>query len=155
MKPKIVTLCGSTRFKDAFTKAQLDETLAGKIVLTIGCNMRTDADIFSELSEEEMERTKKRLDWLHMRKIELSDEILVLNVDGYVGESTSREIAYAYIRGLLIRWLEPERTIRNAAAVHYSNWRNKSEFFELIEENSALATAEGREPPATRSKNGT
>ena len=132
MKPIIVTLCGSTKFKDAFVKAQLEETLAGRIVLTIGCAMHADPEIFGHLSEEEMTATKKRLDALHFRKIEMSDEILVLNVGGYVGESTSREIARAHMLSLPVRWLEPEKTIRNAAAVYYSNWREKPEFLDLI-----------------------
>ena len=145
MKPRVVTLCGSTRFRDAFLKAQLDETLAGKIVLTIGCSMLADADLFADLLEEEQERTKKRLDWLHMRKIEMSDEILVLNVGGYVGESTSREIAYAFLRGLEIRWLEPERTFRNAAALYCARWRDRQEFFELIEADSSVVRERGKE----------
>lgn len=138
MRPTIVTLCGSTRFKDAFTKAQLDETLAGKIVLTIGCNMRSDSDLFAALSEEEQERTKRRLDWLHMRKIEMSDEILVLNVDGYVGESTSREIAYAHLRGIPTRWLEENKRDDLAPANLLARWRFLPEFYELIEADSAI-----------------
>lgn len=105
-KPKIVTLCGSTRFSEAYQKAQLEETLAGRIVLTIGCNMRTDKDIFEDMPEPELRRTKARLDILHLRKIDISDEILVLNVGGYIGESTEREIEYAQSIGLKVRYLE-------------------------------------------------
>jgi hypothetical protein len=50
-RPKIICLCGSTRFKDAFREANLKETLAGKIVLTIGCDMKTDKEILGHLSK--------------------------------------------------------------------------------------------------------
>ena len=105
-KPTIVCLCGSTRFVDAFQKAQLDETRAGKIVLTIGCDMKSDIEIFGALSSKELLAIKFKLDYLHLRKIDLADEILVLNVDGYVGDSTSREVEYAISQGKKIRWLE-------------------------------------------------
>ncbi len=107
--PTVVTLCGSTRFKDAFTKAQLDETLRGNIVLTIGCNMKSDAEVFADTSPEQLQSIKIRLDVLHFRKIDLSDEILVLDVDGYIGESTSREIAYAMSVGKKVRFLSSEK----------------------------------------------
>ncbi|GLV56333.1 hypothetical protein KDH_31740 [Dictyobacter sp. S3.2.2.5] len=99
--PTIVCLCGSTRFSDAFKKANLQETLAGKIVLSIGCDFQSDDAL--GLTEED----KARLDILHLRKIDIADEILVLNVGDYIGQSTSREIAYARERGISIRWLEP------------------------------------------------
>lgn len=105
--PIIVCLCGSTRFSAAFRDANLRETLDGKIVLSIGCDMRSDSEIFGHLPADELARIKTRLDELHLRKIDLADEILVLNVGGYVGESTSREIAYAKANDKRIRWLEP------------------------------------------------
>lgn len=105
-KPKIVCLCGSTRFSEAYQKANLEETLAGNIVLTIGCDMKSDIDLFEGLPSAELEGIKSRLDELHMRKIDLADEILVLNVNGYVGESTLREIHYAEDNEKRIRWLE-------------------------------------------------
>ena len=108
LKPIIVTLCGSTRFKDQFTEWQLKETLVGKIVLTIGCNMRSDSEIFGQLSPGELRLTKARLDILHLHKIALSDEILVLNVGGYIGESTEREIEYARSIGVEIKYIEPD-----------------------------------------------
>src|SRR5438270_9679989 len=106
-KPIIVCLCGSTRFGDAFAKAQLDETLAGKIVLTIGCNMRSDAHLFAHLSDDERAETKRKLDELHLRKIDMADEVYVLNVGGYIGESTTIEIRYAIEHHKPIRFLEP------------------------------------------------
>lgn len=107
-KPIIVTLCGSTRFMEAFVAARLRETMAGKIVLTIGCDMRTDANLFGAMDESELRLTKAKLDVLHFAKIDLSDEILVLDCDGYIGESTEREIEYARMRGKLVRFLSAE-----------------------------------------------
>lgn len=105
-KPVVVCLCGSTRSGDAFAKAQLEETLAGKIVLTIGCNMRSDIEIFGHMSDSEKESIKSELDELHLRKIDLADEIFILNVDGYIGDSTRRELAYAKANNKAIRYLE-------------------------------------------------
>lgn len=99
-KPTIVCLCGSTRFGEAFRRMNLQETLAGKIVLTIGCDFKSDEAL--GLSPE----VKQRLDELHLRKIDLADEILVLNVGGYIGLSARREIAYARQHGKRVRWLE-------------------------------------------------
>src|SRR5437879_5969054 len=75
-KPRIVCLCGSTRFSDAFHEANLRETLAGKIVLSIGCDFKSDTDLLlaGELTAED----KRRLDELHLRKIDLADEVLIL-----------------------------------------------------------------------------
>lgn len=96
----IVCLCGSTRFSEEFRKANLRETLAGKIVLSIGCDMRSDDAI--GLGPE----VKTMLDDLHLEKIELADEVLILNVGGYIGESTKRELEYARRLHKTIRFLE-------------------------------------------------
>ncbi len=103
-RPTVVCLCGSTRFAATFHEANLRETLAGRIVLTIGCDMNSDVDLLlaGELTTED----KVRLDELHLRKIDLCDEILVLNVGGYIGQSTRREIAYARGLGKRVRWWE-------------------------------------------------
>lgn len=103
----IVCLCGSTRFSAAYQKANLDETLKGNIVLTIGCDMRADAALFAEMTEAERTKVKQKLDLLHLKKIELADEILVLNVGGYIGESTKKEIEHAEKNGKAVRYLEP------------------------------------------------
>lgn len=102
-RPRVVTLCGSTRFKQAFIEANFRETMAGRIVLTVGWYSHADAETYTPTPEE-----KRRLDALHLAKIDLSDEILVINVGGYVGESTAREIAHARSLGKPIRWLEAE-----------------------------------------------
>jgi len=106
--PIIVCLCGSTRFWRTFQEASLRETLAGKIVLSIGAASGTDDEHFGNLPREEYDRVKTKLDQLHMHKIELADEVLILNVDGYVGESTARELAYAHDLGKAVRFWEEE-----------------------------------------------
>ncbi|MER6830887.1 hypothetical protein ABT352_33175 [Streptosporangium sp. NPDC000563] len=106
-RPTIVVLCGSTRFSTAFQEANLRETLAGRIVLSIGCDMRTDTEIFGDMPENELADVKMRLDELHKRKIDLADEVMVLNLGGYVGSSTRSEIEYAEKVGKPVRYLEP------------------------------------------------
>lgn len=99
-RPPIVCLCGSTRFMDAFHKANLDLTMAGTIVLTVGCDTKSDDAL--ELTGDD----KAKLDELHKRKIDLADSILVLNVDGYIGASTTSEIEYAQAHGKAVEFLK-------------------------------------------------
>jgi hypothetical protein len=110
-RPRIVCLCGSTRFFRTFQAANLRETLAGRIVLSIGAAVRSDDEHFAGMAEAERAALKARLDELHLRKIDLADEIYVLNCDDYVGESTQRELDYARARGKAVRWWQP--TARN------------------------------------------
>jgi hypothetical protein len=105
LKPTITVLCGSTRFSEAFQEAKLRLTMAGHIVLSIGCDMKSDNELWSDPAEAEALKT--RLDELHMRKIDLADEVYVLNVDGYIGQSTGHEIAYAQALGKPIGYLVP------------------------------------------------
>lgn len=102
MKRTIVCLCGSTRFSEAFQKANLEETLLGRVVLSIGCDTKSDAG--AKIARAD----KAKLDALHKDKIALADEVLILNVDGYVGESTRSEIVHALALGKRIRFLERE-----------------------------------------------
>ncbi len=99
-RPTVVCLCGSTRFGDAYREANRRETLKGNIVLTVGILVHGDLSISSE--------AKVALDALHLRKIDLADEVLILDVDGYVGDSTQFEVSYAQMRGKKIRWLSRE-----------------------------------------------
>lgn len=108
-RPTIVCLCGSTRFWREFQRQGLNETMAGRIVLSIGAASGTDDEHFGNLSNEEYHRVKAMLDELHLRKIDLADEVLILNVDGYVGDSTRRELEYAKSLCKPVRFLEPER----------------------------------------------
>ena len=99
-KYKVITLCGSTRFKDAFLQAQKRLTLEGNIVISVG--------LFGHSGDKEVwtEGTKEMLDDMHLRKIDMSDEIFVINVGGYIGSSTQAEIAYAKRTGKPVRYLE-------------------------------------------------
>jgi hypothetical protein len=105
-RPTIVCLCGSTRFGGAFREANLRETVAGRIVLSIGCDLRSDHELWDGLPADELEALKDRLDELHKRKIDLADEVLILNVGGYIGSSTRSELEYALARGKTVRYLE-------------------------------------------------
>ncbi len=123
-RPTIVTLCGSTRFSEAFQKANLAETLKGRIVLTIGCDMRSDGDLFTSMSDEDRAAVKAQLDALHLKKIDMSDEILVLNVDGYIGDSTRSEIEHALRCGKRIRYLvSPSEIVEIVNVVRELNLR--------------------------------
>jgi hypothetical protein len=106
--PPVVCLCGSTRFGDEFRQANLRLTLAGQIVLSIGCDTKSDADLTAAASlGDDPATVKTRLDDLHKRKIGLADYILVLNVGGYIGDSTRSEISYARALGRPVRYLQP------------------------------------------------
>ena len=109
-RPTIVCLCGSTRFYKAFQEAYFRETMRGLIVLSVGFY----PDMKDGEHGEERGITpgqKLQLDRLHKMKIDMADEILVLNVGGYVGDSTASEIEHARKRGKRIRWLEPVEVI--------------------------------------------
>jgi hypothetical protein len=104
-KPTVVCLCGSTRFKEAFDEANYLETMAGRIVLSVGFFMHATGNKHGE-SVGATPNQKIALDELHKRKIDLADEVLVLNVGGYIGDSTRSEIKYAEEHNKPIRWLE-------------------------------------------------
>lgn len=98
-RPKIVCLCGSTRFKKEFEEVNKQETLKGNIVLSVG--------LFGHLEGMDMTgEVKQKLDKLHLAKIALADEVIILNVKGYIGESTQRELNYALNAGKEITFLE-------------------------------------------------
>lgn len=89
---KIITLCGSTKFKDDFFEAQERLTLEGNIVISVGLFGHADKKYDTVITDE----VKEMLDDLHKRKIDLSDEIYVINKNGYIGSSTKLESVYAY-----------------------------------------------------------
>ena len=106
-KYKVITLCGSTRFKDEFMEAQKRLTLEGNIVISVGLFGHSgDTEVWEGMSEDTLTRTKQMLDDMHKRKIDMADEIFVINVDGYIGESTRSEINYAMEKGMPVRYLE-------------------------------------------------
>lgn len=98
-KYNIITLCGSIKFKDEFMRVQEKLTIDGNIVFT--------PNFFNNIKKEEINlNTKKMLDEMHRQKIDISDEIYVINLGGYIGESTKSEIEYAKIKGKKISYLE-------------------------------------------------
>lgn len=104
---KVITLCGSTRFKEAFTQAQKRLTLEGNIVISVGLFGHSgDSEVWEGMSEDTLTRTKLMLDDMHKRKIDMADEIFVINVGGYIGASTRSEIEYARSTGKTVRYLE-------------------------------------------------
>lgn len=106
-KYKVITLCGSTRFKDEFMEAQKRLTLERNIVISVGLFGHTgDNEVWDGMDEGTLSKTKEMLDDMHKRKIDMADEIYVINVGGYVGDSTRSEIEYAKEHGKPVRYLE-------------------------------------------------
>ena len=106
-KYPVITLCGSTRFKDAFMEAQKRLTLEGNIVISVGLfGHAGDAEVWENMDEGTLTKTKEMLDDMHKRKIDMADEIFVINVGGYIGSSTRSEIEYTKATGKEIRYLE-------------------------------------------------
>lgn len=87
-KSSIICLIGSTKFKKEFEHAIREETLNGNIVLSVAQFSHAD-----NLSISESEKTI--FDKVHLKKIEISNTVLVINAGGYIGESTKRELQYA------------------------------------------------------------
>ena len=103
---KVITLCGSTRFKDEFIEAQKRLTLEGNIVISVGLFGHSgDDEVWEDMDEGALTETKRMLDDMHKRKIDMADEIYVINVDGYIGESTRSEIEYAEKNGKEVTYL--------------------------------------------------
>lgn len=100
-KYPVITLCGSTRFKEQFLEAQKCLTLEGNIVISVG--------LFGHSGDEEVwtPGTKEMLDNMHKRKIDMADAIFIINVGGYIGSSTRSEIEYAKANGKEVLYLEP------------------------------------------------
>lgn len=106
-KYKVITLCGSTKFKDEFIKAQKELTLQGNIVISLSLfGHSDDSEVWENMDEGTSTKTKKMLDEMHRRKIDMSDEIFVINVGGYIGDSTKNEIEYAKRKGKIVKYLE-------------------------------------------------
>jgi hypothetical protein len=103
--PKIVCLCGSTRFMDRFFEVGWTETLAGNIVLGVGVCKYTDAS-GGQGGEVIDQDVADALDALHLRKIDMADEVIIIRVNGYVGLSTGKELAYAQAQGKPIRYVD-------------------------------------------------
>lgn len=116
-RPVIVCLCGSTRFREEYEQANRLESLSGRIVLSVGFFSHAeaaDARKRGESSEGNKEirmgeAIARDLDELHLSKIDLADEVLIVSdASKYVGVSTRREILYAQAKGKKVRWLVTE-----------------------------------------------
>lgn len=105
----VVCLCGSTKFSEEYREARIKFTLDGYIVLTIGCDIRSDDDIFGHLTLAQQEKIKKELDELHLDKVRMADRVYIINKGGYIGFSTRRELALALKMKKSINWLEPDK----------------------------------------------
>ena len=106
-KYKVITLCGSTKFKKEFMEVQKDLTLKGNIVISVWLFGHSgDNEVWENMDEGKFTKTKEMLDDMHKSKIDMADEIFVINVGGYIGESTKSEIEYAKDTGKKINYLE-------------------------------------------------
>ena len=106
-KYPVITLCGSTRFKEEFMEMQKKLTLAGNIVISVGLfGHAGDEEVWENMDEGTLTRTKEMLDDMHKRKIDMADEIFVINKNGYIGDSTRSEIIYAMEHGKTVKYLE-------------------------------------------------
>ena len=105
----VITLCGSTKFKDEYEKINAELTLSGNVVFSVGLFGKEKNDIGKDNNIPLTKEQKILLDDIHLTKIDLSDEIFVINVGGYIGKSTQREIKYALLNGKEVHYLEPVR----------------------------------------------
>ena len=106
-KYPVITLCGSTRFKNEFMEVQKQLTLEGNIVISVGLfGYSGDSEVWENMDEGTLTKTKEMLDDMHKRKIDMADEIFEINVGGYIGDSTRSEIDYAVKHGKKVRYLE-------------------------------------------------
>lgn len=105
-RPEIVVLCGSTRFYDEYQEAYYRFTMEGKIVLSVGFYPHATEEAGHGEGVVHDSAQKVMLDLLHLRKIDMADYVYVLNPDGYIGDSTRREIAYAEGQGKAVHYLE-------------------------------------------------
>ncbi len=103
----VITLCGSTRFKNEFMDIQKRLTLEGNIVISVGLFGHSgDQEVWENMDEGTLTKTKEMLDDMHKRKIDMADSIYVINVGGYIGDSTRSEIEYAKNQGKEVKYLE-------------------------------------------------
>lgn len=87
-KYPVITLCGSSKFKDDFMRVQKELTLQGNIVLSLGLFSHYDHEIITKQEEVLLKD-------IHLERILLSDAIYVINKDGDIGSSTKQEIEFA------------------------------------------------------------
>ena len=97
---KVITLCGSTRFKDDFERINRELTLLGNVVISVGC--------FGHAGDTFTEEQKIMLDDIHKQKIDMAEAIYVINKNGYIGASTRNEIEYAIKHGKQVIFMEDD-----------------------------------------------
>jgi hypothetical protein len=107
-RAEVVTLCGSTKFKDEIHAENMRLTMAGSLVISLGVFGHTDLPDYDWTTDAS--DLKRMLDAMHRQKIDMADHVHVVNVGGYYGESTAREIAYARASGKTVTFMEPEAT---------------------------------------------
>ena len=144
-KPIIVCLCGSTRYMEAFAAAGWELTLMGQIVLTIGVCKHADSHGGEALGPD----VAQRLDALHLRKIDIADWVLILNVGGYVGESTAGERNYARDTGKPLAYLTTGQMSKSPPLLDKVEDRNAvarltREAFGLVEQGVLARRARGK-----------
>nr|WP_283410890.1 hypothetical protein [Anoxynatronum buryatiense] len=103
-KYPVITLCGSTRFKEDFVRVQRELTLKRNVVISVGLFGHADGEYQTVLTEE----VKEMLDDMHLQKIDMAEAIYVVNPGGYIGSSTKKEIEYAKQQGKRIEYLEEQ-----------------------------------------------
>ena len=110
LRPKVICLCGSTKFKGQINAANAKLSLEGNLVISLGLFGHTDMPDVNWTTGGS--KLKTMLDELHKRKIDLADEILVINVGGYIGESTRSEIDYAVAHNKVVKYMEETKCQR-------------------------------------------
>ena len=121
---RIITLCGSTRFRREFEEVQKKLTLEGNIVISVGLFGHSgDSEVWEGMDEGTLTKTKEMLDDMHKRKIDLADAVFIVNPGGYIGDSTRSEIAYARETGKTVLWLEEEKGA--GCDMYPQNWTNQ------------------------------
>jgi dienelactone hydrolase len=104
MEYPVITLCGSTKFKDEFARVNRELTLQGYIIISVAC--------YGHAGDDFDDSQKEMLDDIHKRKIDMADGIFVINVDNYIGKSTQSEIDYAKEHGKFVKYLIDPVTLR-------------------------------------------
>jgi hypothetical protein len=118
-RPPVVTLCGSTLFRPDFDRVTRELTMAGYLVIGPGVWWSEESGKYEAVQAAAV---KEALDALHLRKIDLADTVMVVNPDGYIGESTAAEIAYAEASGKPVRYMYPRPAPTRPSTEGASPW---------------------------------
>lgn len=121
---KVITLCGSTKFKAQYERVNHELTMNGNIVISCGVfGLSGDGERSKAITE-----IKSNLDKIHLAKIDMADEIFVINVAGYIGKSTANEIKYAFDTGKSVRYLCNPFSAYGTQKPHPMDFDTKDEF---------------------------